>query len=377
MLDYYEFFAGGGMARLGLGKAWNCLFANDFDPKKAASYQRNHGHSEMQVGDIAQVQSSELKGKADLAWASFPCQDLSLAGQGQGLDGARSGTFWAFWQLMDRMRAEGRQPSMIALENVCGAITSNKGRDFAELISAVGRLGYRVGGLVIDAAHFVPQSRPRLFILAVAPNIQIPPGLARPDPSSLWHPRNLVEAKFTLPKAVQDQWIWWNLALPPDRQSVFADLIEADPQGVAWNADEKTQALLTSMSPLNQQKVKAAQRSGRPQVGALYKRTRGGVVRAEVRFDDIAGCLRTPSGGSSRQTILAINGSQVRSRLLSSREAGRLMGLPEEYELPANYNDAYHLVGDGLVVPAVAHLAEHLITPIALANHQAELAFAA
>lgn len=365
------------MARLGLGRVWNCLFANDFDPKKAASYQRNHGHVEMRVGDIALVQSSDLKGKADLAWASFPCQDLSLAGQGQGLDGARSGSFWAFWQLMDRMRAEGRQPSMIALENVCGAITSNRGRDFAELISAIGRLGCRVGGLVIDAAHFVPQSRPRLFILAVAPNVQIPPSLARPDPSSLWHPRNLVEAKFTLPKAVQDQWIWWNLALPPDRQSVFADLIEAEPQGMAWNADEKTQALLSSMSPLNQQKVKAAQRSGRPQVGALYKRTRGGVVRAEVRFDDIAGCLRTPSGGSSRQTILAVNGSQVRSRLLSSREAGRLMGLPEEYVLPANYNDAYHLVGDGLVVPAVAHLAEHLITPIGLANHQAELALAA
>lgn len=377
MLDFYEFFAGGGMARLGLGKPWHCLFANDFDPKKAASYRRNHGHAEMAVGDIALVKSSELKGKADLAWASFPCQDLSLAGQGQGLNGARSGTFWAFWQLMDQLRLEGRQPSMIALENVCGAITSNRGGDFSELISAVSRLGYRVGGLVIDAAHFVPQSRPRLFILAVAPNVQIPSGLARADPSSLWHPRNLVEAKFMLPKSAQDQWVWWNLALPPDRQSVFADVIETQPQGVAWNADEKTQALLASMSPLNQQKVKAAQRSGHPQVGALYKRTRGGVVRAEVRFDDIAGCLRTPSGGSSRQTILAINGSQVRSRLLSSREAGRLMGLPESYELPANYNDAYHLVGDGLVVPAVAHLAEYLITPLALANHQAELAFAA
>ena len=41
------------------------------------------------------------------------------------------------------------------------------------------------------------------------------------------------------------------------------------------------------------------------------------------------------------------------------------MGLPDRYRLPANYNDAYHLLGDGLVVPVVSHLAEHLLTPLA------------
>ena len=377
MLNFYEFFAGGGMARLGLGPAWNCSFANDFDPKKAASYRLHHGASAMHAGDIAALTTSDLKGEADLAWASFPCQDLSLAGQGRGLDGSRSGTFWSFWQLMDGLKKEGRLPSLIALENVCGAITSNHGRDFSELVRAVCDLGYRVGCVVIDAAYFVPQSRPRLFMLAVGPNVQLPADALRSDPSSLWHPRNLVEAKFMLPKPLQDKWLWWNLALPPERLNVFADLIEPEPYGVAWNSDEKTQALLASMSVLNREKVKAVQQAKRLRIGALYKRTRGGVVRAEVRFDDIAGCLRTPSGGSSRQTILVVDGSCVRSRLLSAREAGRLMGLPEHYELPQKYNDAYHLVGDGLVVPAVAHLADHLITPIAQANQQATLAFAA
>lgn len=377
MLDFYEFFAGGGMARLGLGPAWNCSFANDFDSKKAAAYRLHHGQSAMQVGDIAALKTSDLKSQADLAWASFPCQDLSLAGQGRGLDGSRSGTFWSFWQLMDGLKRGGRLPSMIALENVCGAITSNQGRDFSELVRAVCDLGYRVGCLVIDAAHFVPQSRPRLFMLAVGPDVQLPADALRSDPSSLWHPRNLVEAKFMLPKPLQDKWLWWNLALPPERQNVFADLIEPEPHGVPWNSDDKTQALLASMSVLNREKVKAIQQAGRLRVGALYKRTRGGVVRAEVRFDDIAGYLRTPSGGSSRQTILVVEGDSVRSRLLSAREAGRLMGLPEDYQLPKKYNDAYHLVGDGLVVPAVAHLADHLITPIARANQQAPLAFAA
>ena len=292
MLDFYEFFAGGGMARLGLGPVWHCSFANDFDAKKAAAYRLHHGQSAMRVGDIADLKTSDLKGVADLAWASFPCQDLSLAGQGKGLAGKRSGTFWTFWQLMEGLKKEGRLPSMIALENVCGAITSNHGHDFSELVRAVCDLGYRVGCLVIDAAYFVPQSRPRLFMLAVGPNVQLPSGALRSDPSSLWHPRRLVEAKFMLPRPLQDKWLWWNLALPPERQTVFADLIEPEPSGVAWNSEEKTQLLLASMSMLNREKVKAIQQANRLRVGALYKRTRGGVVRAEVRFDDIAGCVR-------------------------------------------------------------------------------------
>lgn len=104
-------------------------------------------------------------------------------------------------------------------------------------------------------------------------------------------------------------------------------------------------------------------------VGGIYKRTRldengRKVQRAEVRFDDVAGCLRTPAGGSSRQLILVVEGNKVRSRLISSRETARLMGLPDEYELPENYNEAYHLTGDGVAVPVVRFLAEHILGPV-------------
>ncbi|HGG61210.1 MAG TPA: DNA cytosine methyltransferase, partial [Gammaproteobacteria bacterium] len=86
---FYEFFAGGGMARAGLGDRWQCLFANDFDPAKAESYRRNWGGEHLKVKDIAEVELGELPGEADLAWASFPCQDLSLAGNGGGLKSKR------------------------------------------------------------------------------------------------------------------------------------------------------------------------------------------------------------------------------------------------------------------------------------------------
>src|SRR5690606_26919003 len=67
-----------------------------------------------------------------------------------------------------------------------------------------------------------------------------------------------------------------------------------------------------------------------------------------------------PAGGSSRQVIMVVDGDKVRTRLISSRETARLMGLPDSYRLPARYNEAYHLTGDGVAVPVVRHLAAHL-----------------
>ena len=90
--------------------------------------------------------------------------------------------------------------------------------------------------------------------------------------------------------------------------------------------------------------------------------------RAEIRFDDVAGCLRTPVGGSSRQSIIVLEGDNVRSRLLAPREAARLMGLPEKYKLPKNYNEAYHLVGDGVAVPVVRFLAAHILEPLLVSS---------
>ena len=78
----------------------------------------------------------------------------------------------------------------------------------------------------------------------------------------------------------------------------------------------------------------------------------------------MSGCLRTPAGGSSRQVILVVDGPCVKARLISGRETARLMGLPDTYELPKNYNEAYHLTGDGVVVPVVRHLAEHIFEPV-------------
>jgi DNA (cytosine-5)-methyltransferase 1 len=373
MRSFYEFFAGGGMARAGLGKGWTCVFANDFDHKKGASYRQNWGAGEMIVRDVREVKASELPGQADLAWASFPCQDLSLAGGGAGLKGERSGTFWPFWSLVSDLDDAGRAPKIVLLENVCGTLASHDGRDFVSIAEAFACRGYRFGALVVDASLFVPQSRPRLFVIGVKDGITIPDQLLVGGATGRFHTRQLIDAHAKLPKAAAERWIWWKLPTPPKRKKNFVDILEEPLPEDAWHTEAETSSLLAMMSPINIEKVKAAQRTGSKMVGGVYKRTRrdqtnAKVQRAEIRFDNVSGCLRTPAGGSSRQLIVVVQGEQVRSRLITARETARLMGLPERYQLPKNYNDAYHLTGDGVAVPVVRHLAAHIVEPIVDAN---------
>lgn len=372
---FYEFFAGGGMARAGLGSSWECLFANDFDRMKTNTYIANWGEEHILCEDVAKISKTQLPGIPDLIWASFPCQDLSLAGDYLGLgrpDSAvmtRSGSFWPFWSIVKALRKDRRGPRMIVLENVYGAITSCGGKDFTAICAALCDANYLFGAMVIDAIRFVPQSRKRVFFVAVESDFALDQKLFSHSHVAEWHPNALIEAYNLLSPTAKRKWVWWNPPIPPIRSGTLADLIEDVPTDIVWHEAQDTNKLLKMMTPLNRAKVAAAQASGKRTVGCLYKRTRAnenGVKRqcAEVRFDDVAGCLRTPGGGSSRQTILIVEGDEVRTRLLSTREAARLMGLPDSYKIPTRYNDAYRVAGDGVCVPAVRFLSKSLLEPL-------------
>ena len=132
------------------------------------------------------------------------------------------------------------------------------------------------------------------------------------------------------------------------RNSTFADILEDDPQGVRWHTEAETNRLLGLIEhcpPTSQKsKLRSAVRQADWSVAPI-ERTRD-VQRAGIRFDDVAGCLQDALQGlPSRQTIMIVEGASVRSRLLSPREAARLMGLPDDYVLPSNYNEAYHFGG--------------------------------
>ena len=361
---FYEFFAGGGLARLGLEPAFACAFANDIDPAKGRAYEAAHGKGVFQLGDVWSLNAADLPGCAALAWASFPCQDLSLAGARGGLAAPRSGTFWGYWRLIEALAAEDRAPETLVLENVTGLLTSHGGADFSAIVGALTSGGYRVGALEIDAAHFTPQSRARVFI--VATRASVASDLVAAAPSLPFHSPALVNAVGVLPEDVRANWLWWRLPAPAARNTTLADILD---RGENWDDQEKTNRLLGMMSPAQRARVLTLKKSGATSVGALFRRIRvedgKRVQRAEARFDGLAGCLRTPAGGSSRQTLLVIDRGIVRSRLISPREAARLMGVSDAYPLPRTTTDALHLFGDGVCVSAVKYLSDHLLAPLA------------
>ena len=362
---FYEFFAGGGMARIGLGPGWRCLFANDRDPVKTRTYAANFGEDHLSVTDVWALTAADLPGRADLAWASSPCQDLSVAGRRLGLSGARSSAFWGFWRLVQALEQEGRAPRLIVIENVAGLVTSHAGQDFETLCQALADAGYAFGALEIDAALFVPQSRPRLFIVAMA-GAGSEPGarLSQPGPTPPFHSPRVIAAFERLPSTLKACWLWWPLPVPPRRNLDLAAVLEPD-DAVAWNRPDQTARLLAHLSPRHRERLARAEVASERQVAALFRRMRHEagetVQRAELRFDGLAGCLRTPGGGSSRQALVMVEGGRVRTRLVSPREGARLMGLPEDYVLPPRATAALQVVGDGVAVPVVRHLAHELL----------------
>lgn len=353
---------------MGLGPHWQCLFANDISAAKAQAYHAAFGSAGFSLGDIEALSASDLPGRADLCWASFPCQDLSLAGPRAGLEGARSGLFWAFWHLIEALDRQGRGPGIIALENVRGLLTSRGGKDFAALTHALAMSGRFVGAIELCASHFTPQSRPRLFIIAAR---HAPTELLEASPNAVWHAPAMRALVETLPESSKARWVWWRLAVPPRRTSVLADMLLDDQQDdLAWDSPAKSRHLLSLLAPRARDALDVRALAGGRHVGAVFRRTRraedGAMAqRCEVRFDGLAGCLRTPRGGSSRQAVVLIEGESIRSRLLHPRECARLMGVADTHPLPKRRGAALMLLGDGVAVPVVDWLQKNLLAPLA------------
>ncbi len=357
---FLEFFAGAGLVRLGLEPDWECVFANDNSEKKAQVYRANFGSGELGVGDVANLEAADLP-DAEMAWASFPCQDLSLAGWRRGMSAPRSGAFWPFWSLMRDLHQAGRRPRLIVIENVVGLLY---GDDFSGLCEALAAIDMRFGAMVLDAKWFVPQSRPRVFLVAVDRDRDVTALTRKSAASSALFPRPVISAASALPVPVAEHWLWWKLPEPRRQLKTLDALIELNPENVSWRTQAEVERLFAMMTPTNREKVESQRRAGGRHIGFLYRRTRQGVQRAEVRFDGLAGCIRTPEGGSSRQTVVIVEDGHVRMRLLTPREAARLMGAPDTYRLPSRYNDAYRAMGDGVVPPAVGWLSEVLLSPL-------------
>lgn len=369
---FADFFAGIGLVRLGLeAQGWHSLWANDIDPGKFAMYAAHFGPDHYRLDDIRNVQPGEVP-DVDLAHASFPCVDLSLAGERAGLKGRESGLIWEFIRILRGMAQQGRAPKLVTLENVAGWITSRGGSDFRAVLEALNSLGYVCDAVVLDAAWFVPQSRPRVFVVAHLGD----------HPLMSQRPLDVEPSRVRPPKLVEfirahSDLAWGLIAYPepPQLGLRLEDILEDLPEDHdAWWPEERVAYLLGQMKAQHLELVEAAAKSDDLLAMTVYRRMRNGRSMAEVRADGIAGCLRTPRGGSSRQILVIAGRGRIRVRLMTAREYARLQGVPDTYPIDVPYNQALWGFGDAVCVPVVEWLAEHALNPLVAPQYASSVA---
>ncbi len=334
----------------GLKGFFQTVWANDICEKKAKVFCANHDKRIFHLGSIEDVKGGDLP-SALLSWGSFPCQDLSLAGNMGGLSSSRSGLVWHWLRVMDELP---KMPPLAVAENVVGLVSAAKGKHYRTLHNALVERGYKLGAVVIDASHWVPQSRKRVFVIAV--DAKIPTEQFETDHPAWCHPSSIVRVAEGL-----NGWVWWNIPKPPSRKYNLYDLTDFS---APCDEPDKQKRLLELVPEKHREKMKSLSKNGQT-VFPGYKRIRHGRQVLELRFDGVAGCLRTPEGGSSRQFLVIKDNGSFKTRLLTVREAAALMGAPKNYKLPGSYNDGYKAMGDAVAVPVSRYLAKNLLSPLA------------
>ena len=366
-LGFAEFFAGIGLVHLGLKPfGWHCVYANDIDPKKKQMYDALFGPADYyHVEDIWRTDAvdSRIPANTVLATASFPCVDLSLAGNRKGLAGEESGAFYGFLKVLQRLRRRNGLPPLLLIENVLGFLTSHSGKDFAEAVSSLAALGYALDAFVVDAKHFVPQSRPRLFLLGCvwdALSTEVAHGKNWNAERSGIRPASLQRATDNIRLKTG----WMQLSLPPlpPTQRTLSDIIDQG-DGEEWWEREKVEKHLAEMHPTHLRRIEKLKRSNVVAVGTIYRRVRQGNSRSEIRTDGLAGCLRTPRGGSSRQIVFVAGNGELHMRWMSPREYARLQGAAD-FPLEVDRNQALYGFGDAVCVPVISWIAEHALSQL-------------
>lgn len=376
MKTYLEFFAGVGLVREGLSiDGWVCRWANDFSKDKQDTYIQNYGDDHFVLADIWDVvKNSDNLPEAFMYTASFPCTDLSVAGNRAGLAGAESGTVNALFEILYEKERVDSKPKIVMLENVKGFLTSHDGEDCRNTVSLFTQLGYYVDILEVDASYFTPQSRQRVFMIAVEESIANQVMKMRNDDDVLdpWWDilyGNSVLRSSKVTNIIKNNpelnWGLFNIEFNRklnNNLNTIIDLSVKENSPLWWN-DERREHLLAQMSQEHKSTLDKMISKDCFSYGTVFRRMRKGISTAEMRTDGIAGCLRTPRGGSSKQILIQAGFGGWKVRLLNPREYARLQGVRDSFILPDNMNKSFFAMGDAVCVPVIEFLSNQILTP--------------
>lgn len=376
MMRFAEFFAGVGLVREGLADdGWSCVWANDIAQDKKETYIANFGDNDFVLDDIWNIakQHEQIPDNVFLYTASFPCTDLSVAGDQAGLAGKESGTLSALLDILAQKKQCNTHPPIVLLENVKGFLTSHQGKDIRNTVNTLNVLGYTVDIIELDAVIFTPQSRPRVFVIAVENTLakQIMKLKAKKSILDTWwnHFHQNPQLRSTkLRDLIQSNpdlnWGLFDIPVPKKTALKLSDIVEqvAEDSTLWWDT-EKQHYLFSQMSAGHQAVIKEKLNEPDYFYGTVYRRMRNGQSMAELRSDGIAGCLRTPRGGSSKQILVRIGYGSWKARLMTPREYARLQGVRDSFWMPNNANKGYFAMGDAVCVPAIQYISKHILKP--------------
>ncbi len=361
-----EYFAGIGLFRMGLENAgWTIAYANDWDPHRAMVYE-GFFSERYEVRDVFSVSAKDVP-HTTLATCSFPCIDLSLAGNRRGLDGEHSSAFWGFYGILWEQGADS--PPVVLIENVGGWLSSNKGKDFYAVAEALNELGYACDAFMLNARCFVPQSRPRIFMVGVK-ETRLPGGCRRKTGARLSRSSRLLPKN--LQRLIQDstriRWIDLDIPEPPPYKNTgfSGETVEQlDCDDPRWWPEDQVERHLAMMPPTHLDMVKGLAERNSVAARTFYRRRRATAQQAEVRADDIAGCLRTAVGGSGKQFMVVSGKGEIRMRTLTPREYARLQGVPDTFQIVGNSErQLLNAFGDAVCVPVVSWIADNVLEPL-------------
>lgn len=383
---FIEFFSGIGLVHEAIAPlGWSAVLANDICEKKNRTYSANFPAVPVTAADVRELNLRNKKlPDVRLATASFPCIDISQAGGRLGIQGPKSSVVWAFLDRVQELSDAGNRPDFLFLENVPGLLYHHEGRDIDILLQRITALGYAVDAVQVDARNFTPQTRNRVFVIAVCQSLGLPTYRGSAAPSS--HIRRYRAAEVYA-RNVELPWLFFDFPSLPQSGLNLSDIVQpmSEDDDRWWDA-EQMEYFWERLEHDHRPRLREAMESGKPAVMTAMRRGRRRGLREQIiniRWDGLASCLRTPKGGSSTQFIVQVRDGQVRVRKILAVEAARLQGvrLPKQtrrFILPKTESEALFGLGDAVCVPVVQWVFKHSIqsiveaTPLLVPN-QAQL----
>lgn len=308
-LKTIDLFAGVGGIRLGFEQAgFETVYANDFEPKCAFTYDLNFGDKALTVADITKVNEKDIP-DCDFVVGGFPCQAFSIAGYRKGFDDekGRGNLFLDVARIIKE-----KQPTGFMLENVKNLKGHDNGNTFRVITETLENLGYHIKAKVLNSMEYgnVPQNRERIYIVGFKDKKHLD--------------------KFEFPEPIK-------------RTVNIKDILEKDvPEKYYYEGKPLYDRLKDDIT----------------EEGQVYQWRRQYVRK---NMSGVCPTLTANMGTGGHNVPIIFDGKGIRK--LTPRECFSIQGFPKDYKLPTNISDAalYKQAGNSVSVPVIARIAKNIL----------------